>query len=112
MIRGPMKRSILLGPLVGVALALFSVACGRNNSGTGDAGNDAGFDPGSRAFLETCNEDLDCEPNTASDAGVSCQVYTAKNAKLCTHSCTAATAAADCPAPSPGCNNMGVCRAP
>ena len=31
---------------------------------------------------------------------------------FCTYHCTMATAAADCPAPSTGCNNMGICKVP
>src|SRR5690348_4639360 len=108
-----MKSPVLVAIGVAVFVAV-GIGCGTNNEGGDpdpDAGTQSGFDPGSRQFMETCNEAVDCAVPAGADV-VICQLYQAKNAKFCTKSCTAATAAADCPSPSPGCNNMGVCKAP
>src|SRR5262245_24565198 len=69
------------------------------------------YEPSSRMFLETCEDATDCQPGPGADAGI-CNFYPARNELLCTRACTTATASVDCPSPSPGCNNMGVCRAP
>ena|SRR5689334_377046 len=80
--------------------------------GGADGGADGGlYEPGSRMFLETCEDATDCQPGPGADAGI-CNFYAARNELLCTRACTMATAPADCPSPSPGCNNMGVCKAP
>ncbi len=58
-----------------------------------------------RGFLEPCTTNDDC-------ASGRCQEYPGKGTQLCTNACTQATAATDCPPPSTGCNNQGVCKAP
>lgn len=83
-----------------------TAASGGGGSGGGTSGGTGGSQnlttsSGKLGFLETCTVDEDCE------SGI-CHVYTAKGPK-CTLPCQTAS---DCPPPSPGCNNMGVCKAP
>ena len=70
---------------------------GGGGAGAGAAGGGAAL----LGFMETCVQDEDCESGL-------CHVYNAKGPK-CTLACQVD---ADCPSPSPGCNNMGVCKAP
>ncbi|MBK8252819.1 MAG: hypothetical protein IPK82_09140 [Polyangiaceae bacterium] len=53
------------------------------------------------AFMDNCTQNSDCETGL-------CFNYTSKGPK-CTLPCESDT---DCPSPSPGCNNKGVCKAP
>jgi hypothetical protein len=55
-----------------------------------------------KAFLEACTTNADCESDL-------CFNFNAKGLK-CTIACTATGPA--CPAPSPGCSGMNVCRSP
>jgi hypothetical protein len=55
---------------------------------------------GKAAFGEACTMDTDCVD------GLVCFNFNAKG-MLCTKKCSAA---ADCPAPSSGCNGMGYCK--
>lgn len=55
------------------------------------------------AFMETCNP---ADDQCADD--LQCFSFNNKG-PLCTHTCTDDV---DCEAPSTGCNNMGVCKAP
>ena len=88
---------------------LTSDGSGAASSGGGGAGGASGGSGGASAttssaklgFMETCAKDEDCESGL-------CHVFNAKGPK-CTVLCTTD---ADCPPPSPGCNNMGVCKAP
>ena len=66
---------------------------------TGGAGGTGGA--ALLGFMETCTEDEECESGL-------CHNYNAKGPK-CTIPCQSD---GDCPLPSPGCNNMGVCKAP
>lgn len=52
-------------------------------------------------FLETCDDDDECETGL-------CHRFNAKGPK-CSTTCGVDD---DCPPPSPGCNKMGVCKAP
>jgi len=89
----------------GFVIVLLAVgACGGEKQGTSspdamppsaDAGTTAG------AFMSECMDNTDCESNL-------CFHYNAKGPH-CTHECTRDE---DCEAPSPGCNNMGVCKVP
>ncbi|MFO0676618.1 MAG: hypothetical protein U0169_08795 [Polyangiaceae bacterium] len=65
---------------------------------TDDAGSDAG---GLLPFMSPC------ETNEQCDTGL-CFLFNAKGP----HCSKACTNAAECPAPSTGCNNMGTCKAP
>lgn len=56
-------------------------------------------------LFAACSVDADCE------SGV-CRDFPAKGGLLCTKTCTTATASTDCPPPSTGCNNQGICKAP
>lgn len=79
-----------------------SVAVGVGGAGGGTATGGAGAGGAEPlGFMETCKKDEDC-------ASGQCHTYNAKGQK-CTISCQTDS---DCPAPSPGCNNMGVCKAP
>lgn len=73
---------------------------GGGSAGGGGAGG-AMTSSAKLGFLESCEKDEDCE------SGI-CHVYTAKGPR-CTLACQTA---ADCPSPSPGCNNMGFCKVP
>lgn len=69
------------------------------DGGPGDA---APVDGGPLApFLATCAVSADCESNV-------CYPFNSKGPH-CTIACNAD---AECPAPSPGCSHMGVCKAP
>ena len=109
--------------VVGLVVAGMTVAgCGGVDPGTDDmcikgtgsscfAADLAGQgDPdgggGKQPFLWHCGTDDDCQ------MGLTCGQFPAKGGGFCTYHCTMATAAADCPAPSTGCNNMGICKVP
>lgn len=70
---------------------------GATDAGGGGAGGGGGLLP----FMATCGANEDC-------ASGLCHTYNAKGPK-CTLPCQTDN---QCPAPSPGCNNMGVCKAP
>jgi hypothetical protein len=102
-----MPRPLLL--LLALCVALAVGACGDGDDpgpSQPDAGMSAGPDaapPGSIAFMETCDPaDDQC------DEGLHCFNFNAKGPH-CTHACSMDL---DCEEPSPGCNNMGVCKAP
>ena len=76
-----------------------SVSC-EDVSGTGGGGGTGGAPP-LLGFLETCSKNEECETGY-------CHTFNAKGPK-CSTPCQSD---GDCPAPSPGCNNMGVCKAP
>jgi hypothetical protein len=66
---------------------------------------DAGADAGGLTFMSPCSMAPGapmCPP------GTSCDAFPAKGPH-CSKACTEAT---DCPAPSTGCNMMGICKAP
>jgi hypothetical protein len=74
-------------------------------AGEGDGATEGGAGGGDAGlmFLSPCDPgDDQCPPNT------SCDAFPAKGPH-CSKPCTVAT---DCPMPSPGCNMMGVCKAP
>lgn len=73
-----------------------TLACEKEGGGGG-----AGGAPPLLAFLETCESDEECETGL-------CHNFNAKGPK-CTMACQTD---GDCPEPSPGCNMMGVCKAP
>lgn len=62
--------------------------------GTGGGGG------GLAGFLEACTENADCESNI-------CHEYNGQGVMLCTIECKED---GDCPAPSDGCNGMGICK--
>ncbi len=64
-----------------------------------DADAEAGGPDAKLGFLAPCSNDVDCETNL-------CFAFNAYGPH-CSHSCSKIT---DCPAPSPGCSNMGVCK--
>lgn len=70
----------------------------------GAQGEGSGGD-GGLSFMSTCST----QPGSpACPPGTSCDDFPAKG-QFCSKPCTEAT---DCPPPSPGCNNMGICKAP
>jgi len=104
--------------ILALALAGALVACGTESDGPEvdhgpDAGDsagapDAGVDSPDGAaaelgFMESCDpaDDL-CAPD------LTCFNFNSRG-PYCTHDCGTDD---DCPAPSRGCNNMGVCKAP
>lgn len=96
---------VLRRVLLAAAMALAACACtgGHNGPPAPDANFetlDAGL--GTKAFMEACASTEQCM------TGLICFNFNAKG-MFCTHDCTAA---ADCAAPSTGCNGMGVCKAP
>lgn len=84
---------------------------GRTPGVDGSAGDaavdaDAGVTDAAKAgFMGTCLKTEDC------DTGLFCKDFPSRGT-FCTRSCTTATGATDCPAPSPGCNKDGICKAP
>lgn len=95
-----------------VSMLLVSASCGGDDDPvdagmTADAGDsvDAPASDGGAMldFLEMCDP-LDDQCGD----GLQCFMFNMRGPH-CTHSCTFDT---DCEAPSPGCNNMGVCRVP
>ena len=90
-----------------VLFLLTSVACGGADMppvSTTDSGTKTST--GSTAFLEPCSTNTDCI------SGLCFTYNEAAIGKRCSKTCMAATAATDCPAPSAGCNGMGVCKHP
>ena len=101
-------------------LALFLLplaalpACGGDDDGDGGGDGGSGADAGAECAV-TGDEPIPfmCPCDVADDqcdteAGDMCFNFNAKGPH-CTRSCSGP---ADCPAPSGGCNNMGVCKAP
>ena len=77
-----------------------TVAC-EEIPAAGGGGGGAGGAPALLAFMETCSKDEECETGL-------CHTFNAKGPK-CSMPCQSD---GDCPSPSPGCNMMGVCKAP
>lgn len=81
--------------------------CGQElTGGAGGAGgaSGGGGDGGGSLllpFMSECEEDAECETGM-------CHPFNAKGPH-CSHTCSMD---ADCESPSPGCNMMGVCKAP
>lgn len=78
-------------------------------SGTGRNAPDGGSAPqpdagALAAYMEPCEPALE----DACEDGLTCFQFNARGPH-CTHDCAGDT---DCAAPSAGCNNMGVCKAP
>ncbi len=65
-----------------------------------DADADAGPPP-KLPFMSTCTTDDECESGQ-------CHLFT-QSGSFCTKDCKTT---ADCPPPSAGCNNRGICKAP
>jgi hypothetical protein len=81
--------------------------CDAEGSGYGAcdcSGTIPGFSgsPAPGTYMGSCTTDEDCTETKL------CHPFNAKGPH-CTLPCSADT---DCPEPSPGCNNMGVCKAP
>ena len=78
-----------------------TLACGEPEGGGDGGAGGAGGAPPLLGFLETCEGDEQCETGL-------CHTFNAKGPK-CSMPCQND---GDCPSPSPGCNMMGVCKAP
>ena len=97
--------------LASVLLSSLAVACGGDDDG-GVPAVDAAIDP--RCIVDDGEPiPFACPCNLADDQcdtanGDMCFSFNEKGPH-CTHACDDA---ADCPAPSGDCNNMGVCKAP
>jgi hypothetical protein len=94
--------------VAGVALAL--AGCGSTEDDPDPdpmpdpSGADAGAPSGDPlAYMDMCDPDSDL-----CDGELVCFAFNMKGPH-CTHECSVDE---DCEAPSPGCNNMGVCKAP
>jgi hypothetical protein len=92
-----------------VVLALAGCGGSSGNGGEPDGGGGGGdmssFAAGSRKFGDTCNGQADCA------SGLLCESFAMHTIQRCTKSCTAATQATDCPAPSAGtCTPNLYCR--
>jgi hypothetical protein len=77
-------------------VAALDAACSEDASG---GAVDAG--PGGLPFLASCTTHEECATGL-------CFNFNARGLR-CTHACQSS---ADCEEPSPGCNNMRVCKAP
>lgn len=103
-----MPRAVLWS----LALALLLVGgCSASDDGGEISGPDASTAPAADAgdgplpFMSPCDLDNDqCD----AEAGDMCFSFNMKGPH-CTRACETA---AECPEPSPGCNNKGVCKAP
>ncbi|MFS8067836.1 MAG: hypothetical protein ACMG6S_15850, partial [Byssovorax sp.] len=74
---------------------------GAESADAGTSGDSGPAEAGALgAFLAGCAVNADCESNV-------CFTFTSKGPH-CTIACNAD---AECPAPSPGCSHMGVCKA-
>lgn len=79
--------------------------------GSGDGGSSAavstdmaGATPGTAAFGASCTVNEDCQ-------SLLCEPFVMGTVHRCTKTCTVATQATDCPAPSDGtCTNNGYCK--
>jgi hypothetical protein len=84
--------------------ALVTLACGGGDGGGVDASPDGGTMTSTRAgvgFLEPCTQTSECA------SGLCYRYNMATVGMRCTKTCSGDV---DCPAPSAGCNNMGVCK--
>ena len=79
--------------------ASWTATAEGGSGGAGGAGGAGGG--GLLGFMETCAKNEECETGL-------CHTVNAKGPK-CSLPCTVDN---DCPPPSPGCNNQGVCKAP
>jgi hypothetical protein len=70
------------------------------DSAAADSDGALGGAGGLAGFLAPCSANADC-------ASMLCHYYPGVGSSFCSKPCSTA---ADCPAPSPGCNGMGVCR--
>ncbi len=97
-------RAWALTLALGSGIVGVVAACGEDT--TTPVGNDGGTSTvtGSIGFLEPCTANAECM------TGLCYRYNMATVGMRCSKTCTMATAAADCPAPSSGCNNMGVCK--
>ena len=99
-----MLRWLSLAASSALALALVSSsACGEGEGPAAqtDAGTMSSTITGTIGFLEPCTTNEECMTGL-------CYRYNMATVGLrCTKTCTGP---ADCPAPSSGCNNMGVCK--
>jgi hypothetical protein len=76
-----------------------------SEAGEGDGASDADAADGGLMFMSPCST---AAGSPQCPVGTSCDDFPAKGPH-CSKPCKVAT---DCPAPSPGCNMMGVCKAP
>lgn len=97
-------ESVVVRLLFAAVFALGVAGCGGDDGGPGGA--DASV-TGTIQYMETCDiTDDQCDRSV--DPDLVCFNFNAKGPH-CTHPCGGD---GDCDAPSPGCNNMGVCKAP
>ena len=96
---------VFAGTILAAVLALGGCIASEETSPMPDQGApDAGAPSSDGDLLPFMSE---CTANDECDTGL-CFEYGNKGPH-CTHDCTVDT---DCEAPSPGCNNKGVCKAP
>ena len=92
--------------IAALVLAFALSACTTGDTGPDpDPAVDAGVNEADAGdllpFMAECTSDDQCETGL-------CFLYN-MGGQLCTHACTVD---ADCEAPSPGCNGMGICKRP
>ncbi|MFO0722640.1 MAG: hypothetical protein U1E65_02575 [Myxococcota bacterium] len=84
-----------------------ALGCGGSGPGTNLGGTDAGVTTssitGNVAFMMSCTKNEECT------TGLCFRYSMAAVGSLCSKTCAAPE---DCPAPSRGCNNMGICKSP
>lgn len=103
--KGPLLTLVFAALTVG-ATALAPLGCGGDGDGGADAGTDGGTSTSTRTnvgFLEPCTQTSECA------SGLCYRYNMATVGMRCTKTCSGD---GDCPAPSAGCNNMGVCKHP
>jgi len=90
-----------------LSMVLFFAACGGADMPpvtTGDAGTMTSTNTGTTPFMDPCLTNEECT------TGLCFLFNQASVGRRCTRTCMIATEAADCPAPSTGCNGMGLCK--
>lgn len=97
-------RTWVLTLALGSGIVGVVAACGSEDPPPVTTDGGSSTVTGTLGFLEPCTENAQCMSNL-------CYRYNMANVGMrCSKTCTPATAATDCPAPSSGCNGMGVCK--
>lgn len=74
---------------------------GAAANAVGGSGGAGGSEPEQVGYMDPCDDDEQCETGL-------CHPFNAKGPH-CSQPCSDPS---DCPPPSPGCNNMGICKVP
>lgn len=102
MLTVPMRILVLAAAAIG--WGLLGAGCGGQAPvGGTDSGVMSSTTTGSLGFMMACTKNEECT------TGLCFRYSMAQVGSLCSHTCGAPE---DCPAPSRGCNMMGICKSP